>query len=302
MKLIKYFNIPDLLLLAVGMLTLKIGFLDQQQGALQALNIGEYLLLVLATVLVAAGGFFMNNVFGFGKDTNPEVSEGKGYNIYFALNIIGIGIVYYLANGVGKPMLLTSLYVFAAATMYFYATSLKEMLVANNIITAVLTALPVITVGLFQLFPLLGVITDDSKPMVSMLFTLFIDYSVFTFFVALVLGIINDIATTDADYNAGVNTLPILIGRERSARIAIGLTAIPIVLFVYYADKYLLQLVYALAYGVVFIVGLLAYSIVRLLRAKSAKDFSHIAGVLKLVLLFVAFFSAVLTYNINHVK
>lgn len=302
MKLIKYFNIPDLLLLAVGMLTLKVGFLDQQPGALQALNLGEYLLLVLATVFVAAGGFFMNNVFGFGKDANPEVTESKGYNIYFALNIIGIGIVYYLANSLGKPMLLTGLYVFAAATMYFYATSLKEMLVANNVITAVLTALPVITVGLFQLFPILGIVPEDAKPMVSMLFTLFIDYSVFTFFVALALGIINDIATTDADYNAGVNTLPILIGRERSAKIAIGLTAIPVVLFVYYADKYLLQLIYALAYGVVFIVGLLAYSIIRLLQAKSAKDFTHIAGVVKLVLLFVAFFSVVLTYNINHVK
>ena len=180
MKLLKYFNIPELLILAIGMLTFKLGFLDRQAGALQSLSIGHYLLLILATVLVAAAGFFMNNVFGYGKDTNPDVHEGKGYNIYIALNLVGIGIVYYLSNMLGKPMLLTGLYVTAAATMYVYATSLKEMVVVSNILVGLLTGLPVLAIGLFQLYPLMGVATEESKPVLALLFKIFIDYSVFT--------------------------------------------------------------------------------------------------------------------------
>jgi 4-hydroxybenzoate polyprenyltransferase len=302
MKLLKYFNIPELLILAIGMLTFKLGFLDRQAGALQSLSIGNYLLLILGTVLVAAAGFFMNNVFGYGKDTNPDVHEGKGYNIYIALNLVGIGIVYYLSNMLGKPMLLTGLYVTAAATMYVYATSLKEMVVVSNILVGLLTGLPVLAIGLFQLYPLMGVATEESKPVLALLFKIFIDYSVFTAVIGLALSLLYDLANSDADYNEGLNTLPIILGRDRAAKIAGGLLVVPVAMFVYYADTYLLQLLYAVAYGLVFVVGLLVYAIVKVLQAKSAKEFDHIVGIVKLVLLFTAFSIAVITFNINYAK
>lgn len=302
MKLLKYFNIPELLILAIGMLTFKIGFLDRQQGALQALGMGHYLLLILATVLVAGAGFFINNVFGYGKDTHPDIHEGKGYNIYMALNIAGIGIVYYLSNMLGKPMLLTGLYVTAAATMYFYATSLKEMIVVSNILVALLTGLPVLAIGLFQLYPIMGIASEESKPLLALLFRIFIDYSVFTATIGLGLSLLYDLANSDADYNQGLTTLPIVIGRDRAAKVAAGLLVIPIALFVYYADANLLQLLYAVGYGLVFVVGLLALAIIKVLHAKSARDFDQIVRIVKLVLLFTAFSIAVITLNITYAK
>lgn len=302
MKLLKYFDLPGLLILAIGMLTFKVGFLDKQAGSLQTLGMGHYLLLILATVLVAGAGFFMNNAFGYGKDTNPDITEGKGYNIYIALNLAGIGIIYYLSDMLGKPMLLTGLYVTAAATMYFYATSLKEMVVVSNLLVALLTGLPVLAIGLFQLYPLMGIATEESKPVLALLFRIFIDYSVFTAVIGLGLSLLYDLANSDADYNQGLNTLPILIGRDRAAKVAAGLLVLPIVLFVYYCDKYLLQLLYAVAYGLVFVVGLLAYAIIKVLQAKTAKEFDHIVSIVKLVLLFTAFSIAVITFNINYAK
>lgn len=302
MKLLKYFNLPELFILAIGMLTFKLGFLDRQAGALQSLSIGHYLLLILATVLVAAAGFFMNNVFGYGKDTNPDVHEGKGYNIYIALNLVGIGIVYYLSNMLGKPMLLTGLYVTAAATMYVYATSLKEMVVVSNILVGLLTGLPILAIGLFQLYPLMGIASDESKPVLALLFKIFIDYSIFTAFIGLALSLLYDLANSDADYNEGLNTLPIILGRDRAAKIAGGLLIIPVGMFIYYANTYLLQLLYAVAYGLVFVVGLLVYAIIKVLQAKSAKEFDHTVGIVKLVLLFTAFSIAVITFNINYAK
>lgn len=302
MKLVKYFNIPELLILAIGMLTFKVGFLDRQQGALQSLDMGYYLLLILATVLVAAAGFFINNVFGYGKDTNPDISEGKGYNIYIALNLVGIGIVYYLSGMVGKPMLLTGLYVTAAATMYFYATSLKEMVVVSNLLVGLLTGLPVLAIGLFQLYPLIALATEETRALLSLLFRICMDYSIFMAFVGLALSLLYDLANSDADYNQGLNTLPIIIGRGRAAKIAAGLLLLPILMFLYYANANLLNLLYAVAYGLVFVVGLLAYAIIKVFQAKSARDFDHIIRIVKLVLLFASFSIAVVTLNITYAK
>lgn len=302
MKLLKHFNIPALLLLAITMLTLKFGFLDRQEGIILALNQWQYFLLVLAAVLVAAGGFFINSVFGFGKDGNPDVSEAKGYNIYIVLNLAGIGLSYYLSNGLEKPMLLSGLFVLAAATMYVYATGLKQMLIVSNIIVALLIALPVIIVPLFMMFPILTLVPEEVRAQFTLLFRIFIDYTIFTFIIGLILSFVNDLANNDTDYNAGLNTLPILLGRGRTIKIVLGLSVIPVGLVLYYANEYLINLIYALGYVLLFILGLLAYFILKLFSAKATKDFIHLESILKLVLLFTAFSIMVITFNIDYVK
>ena len=302
MKLIKYFNIPDLLILTISLFIIKIGFLDSQAGAAQALNYWQYGLFILAVVLVAAGGFFMNNLFSVGKDTNPDVTEAKGYNIYIALNVVGIGLAWYLGNSVAKPMLLTGTFMIAAATMYFYANGLKQMIIVSNILVALLIALPVILVALFQLYPLIGITGTETTKLISLLFKVLIDYIVFAFVIGLLLTFVNDLTQTDADYNSDVTTLPILAGRARTIKIVLGLTVIPVGMILYYADAHLLDLPYALAYVLLFILGLLVYFMLKLFRAKTAKDFKHLEWILKLVLLFTAFSIMVITYNIGYAK
>lgn len=302
MKLIKYFKIPDLLILAIALLVFKIGFLDSQAGAAQALNYWQYALFILATVLVAAGGFFMNNLFSVGKDANPDVTEATGYNIYIALTVVGVGLAYYLGNTVGKPMELTGTYMIAAGTMYFYANGLKQMLIVSNILVALLIALPVILVALFQLYPLAGIASLETNQMVVLLFKVLTDYIIFAFVIGLLLTFVNDLAQTDADYNSDVTTLPILIGRARTIKIVLGLTIVPIGMVLYYADAHLLDLPYALAYILLFVMGLLLYFALKLFHAKTAKDFKHLEWILKLVLLFAAFSIMVITYNIGYAK
>lgn len=302
MKLIKYFNIPALLILAIALLIFKIGFLDLQSGMVQALAYWQYLLFIVATVLVAAGGFFMNNAFGIGKDANPDITEAKGYNIYIALNVVGIGLAYYLANAVGKPMLLSGTFMIGAATMYFYANGLKQMPIVSNILVAVLIALPLVLVGLFQLYPLIGITSMENMHQISLLFYVLLDFVVFAFTIGLLLSFVNDLAYSDADYNSDVTTLPILIGRARAAKVVLGLSVIPVGMVLYYANAHLLNLTYALAYVLLFIVGLLAYFILKLFGAKSAADFRHLEQILKLVLLFTAFSIMVITYNINYAQ
>ena len=296
MKFLKLIGFPNLLLLAFGMFVFKYGFLDLQENLQPALNNLQYAAMVLGCVLIAAGGFFMNNVFGFGKDEHPEITEAKGYNVYAAFTIVGIGLGYYIADFVGKPFF-TGVFIIGAALFYIYATSLKATIIISNIIVAALIALPILTIGVFTLYPILN---NDNHIQIATIFEVLLDYTIFTFIIALILTFVNDLANIDADYNNGVTTLPIVLGRARTMKIVIGLTIIPIALLLYYTQSYIIDLTYALGFGLLFILGPLVYFLIKLWSAGNEKEFRHLEVVLKLVLLFTAVSLAVITFNINY--
>jgi len=107
LRLIRYQN---LIMLALMQLILHFGFLKKQLPVL-ALSDWQFLLLVLSTICIAGGGYLINDVFdkSIDKINKPEkviidkhISETTAYNYYIALNIIGIGIGYYLSSYIGK--------------------------------------------------------------------------------------------------------------------------------------------------------------------------------------------------------
>ncbi|MEL1244573.1 UbiA family prenyltransferase [Flavobacterium sp. DGU11] len=295
MKILKLIELPNLLLLTFAMLVFHYGFLDQQQSILPALNGWQYGLFTLSCVFIAAGGFLMNNVAGIGR---PEtgLTEAQGYNLYIALTLIGVGFGYYIANFVGKPMYV-GIFGVAAATIYIYATSLKQTLLISNIIVALIMALPVVAIGIFNLYPIL---TPDNQPILATLFSLLLDYAIFIFTISLLLTFVNDLANTDSDYNSGITTLPIVMGKDRTIKAVCASTIVPMAMLVYYANTYIIDLLWALGYGLLFIGGPMIYFIIKLWAAKTQKDFKHLELVLKLVLFFTAISMAVITFNIKY--
>lgn len=296
MKLLKLTGLPNLLLLAFSLFIFKYGFLDRQAGFTPALNHWQYTLFVLACIFIAAGGFFMNNVFGYGKDANTEVSESKGYNIYIALTLIGVGLGYYIANFTGKPMYV-AVFVVAAATMYIYATSLKQTVLISNIVVAFLMILPIVAIGLFNIYPML---TPYNQPLLATLFDLLLDYAYFTFIISLIYTLVNDLAHADADYNAGIDTLPILLGRARAQKIVLVFSLLPLGLLFFYGNEYFQDLLIAAGYTLLFVVAPLIYFLLKLWNATTEKDFQHLEKVLKIVLFFTALSIAIITFNIQY--
>ena len=97
-------------------------FLKQQNIPL-ALSDWQYGLLVLSTVLIAAAGYVINNIFDVETDriNKPNgviigrgISETNGYNIYIALNITGVAIGFYLSNVIQRPGFAT-IFIFIAS-------------------------------------------------------------------------------------------------------------------------------------------------------------------------------------------
>lgn len=287
-------------------LILRYGFLIWQKIPL-ALNDFQYILLVLSTVLIAAAGYVINNIFDQETDgenkpgdviVGKNISEAMAYNIYVGLNISGVAIGFYLANVIEKPGF-AAIFIFIAATLYLYATSLKQMLIVGNVIIALLLAVSVLIVPVFDMFPM---VYDGNREVMATVFSVISDYAVFAFILNLIREMVKDLEDVDGDYNQGMNTLPIALGRKRTSKLVFGLSIIPVLLVLYYTNKYFFSnnLLLITIYILLFVAAPLIYFTVRMWDAKSVKDYRHLSLILKLVILFGVLSIALLTYNILH--
>lgn len=305
MKYLKLIRYQNLLMLAFMQFLFRYSFLKQQDIPL-ALADWQYGLLVLSTVLLAAAGYVINNIFDVASDTinkpndvviGKGISEAQAYNIYFGLNITGVAIGFYLSNVIMRPGFAT-IFILIASLLYFYSTTLKQIMLLGNFVVAFLLALSVIIIGVFDIFPATN--TDNQAQMAS-LFSILIDYALFAFMINFIREIVKDIEDVNGDYNQGMNTLPIAIGISRTAKIALGFAIIPFILSLLYINKYFVEndLLIVTLYAFAFVLAPLLYFIVKIFSAKSQKDFHHLSTVLKLILLFGIFSILVITLNIK---
>jgi len=301
LKLIRY---PNLLMLAFMQLIFRYGFLKLQNIPL-ALNDWQYGLLVLSTVLIAAGGYVINNIFDQDTDNDNKpnnvivgksISETNAYSIYLALNITGVSIGFYLSNVIAKPGF-AALFILIAATLYFYAINWKQMLLIGNFIVALLLSFSVIIIGIFDLFP---VVNQSNQPLMANLFSILIDYAVFAFMINFIREIVKDLEDVNGDYNQGMRTLPIILGISRTAKVVSILSFIPVCAILLYINNYLMPLLFVTIYMLLFVVGPLLYFSIKIWSASSQKEFHVLSLLLKWILLFGILSILVISLNMKY--
>ena len=303
LKLIRYQN---LLMLALMQLVFRYGFLELQDIPL-ALADWQFGVLVLATVFIAAGGYIINNIVDVETDTEnkPEdvivgkfISETKAYNWYIGFTVVGVVLGFYLSNVIDKPSF-ASIFIVIAATLYFYATSLKQSLLVGNFVVALLLSFSVIIIGIFDLYP---VTQEENRPVMGMLFGILLDYAVFAFIINFIREIVKDLQDVNGDFSLGMNTLPIVFGVSRTTKLVFVLSSIPVICIVYYinANLFASGLWFAIIYGLVFILAPLLYFTVKIWSATTTQDFHHLSTVLKWILFFGILSIVVISLNIKH--
>lgn len=285
-------------------LIFRYGFLKLQNIPL-ALNDWQYGLLVFSTVLIAAGGYVINNIFDQDTDNDNKpnnvivgksISETNAYSIYVALNITGVSIGFYLSNVIAKPGF-ASLFILIAATLYFYAVNWKQMLLIGNFIVALLLSFSVIIIGIFDLFP---VVNQSNQPLMANLFSILIDYAVFSFMINFIREIVKDLEDVNGDYNQGMRTLPIILGISRTAKVVSILSFIPVCAILLYINNYLIPLLFVTIYMLLFVVGPLLYFSIKIWSASSQKEFHVLSLLLKWILLFGILSILVISLNMKY--
>ena len=280
----------NLVMIAIVQLLIKYALLEPfgVQTSLDGLGI---MLLILATISIAAAGNIINDIYDIETDSvnKPEnvivgksISEKTAYNLFITLNLIGVGVGFYLSHSVSRAPFF-SIFVIISVLLYVYATYLKRTLLIGNIIISILIALSIIIVGVFELLPS---ITPSNQQTQVLFFKVILDYALFAFIINLLREIAKDIEDIDGDYKAGMHTLPIAIGRERAKNVLSTLNFIPLAAVIHYVISNLYKQQIAVGYFLIFIIAPLIYITIKTFSAKTKKEIRHISNMYKLVMLF----------------
>jgi len=209
------------------------------------------------------------------------ISEKNAFTFFIILNFIGVLIGFYISHLVGKSGFF-ALFVIVSALLYVYASYLKQNLLIGNIVVAVVIALSLIFVGIFELLP---VINSQNQNIQLSMFKIILHYALFAFIINFIREIVKDIQDVDGDHKAGMNTLPIVIGRERTKNILFVLSLVPVLAMVYYLSNYLYKYIIVVIYFLIAVVAPLILVSIKLFNAKSKKDFQLISNLLKIIML-----------------
>ena len=302
LKLIRYQN---LIMLALMQLIFRYGFLRYQDVYLFLNNL-QFGLLVVATVLIAGAGYIINDIMDqeTDADNKPEritigkgISEAMGYNLYFVMNVTGVGIGFYLSNVIQKPTF-GGIFIIIVTLLYLYATSFKKMLLVGNIIVALVLSISILIIGLFDLLPLTS---DLNRNEMGVIFAFMLTYALLAFLLNFIREIVKDMEDVDGDYNQGMNTLPIALGVNRTAKVVVVLGLLVTLLLLWYINSYLManELYYVVIYSLVVIVAPMLFFVVKMWGATSKKEYHNMSTLLKWVIFFGILSVAVISFNIR---
>lgn len=301
MKFLKLIRFQNLLMIALMQCLFHFVFLKNQTQFISLSNL-QYVLFVLATVCIAAAGYVINDIMDQEADAvnrpktvivNNGIKESTAYIIYIVLNVFGVGLGYYLSNIILKPSFL-GFFIITALLLYLYATSLKGIPVIGNIVISLLLSLSVLMVGFFDLFPAMY---EGNQTEITYMFSILLDFAVFCFLINFLREVVKDLEDMKGDYNAGYSSLPIVLGQERTKKLLIAFTLVPIACLLYYIKTNFFELTYVLIYSLLFILAPLLLFVFKLWTANKKGEFKNMGNLLKITLLFGILSIAVIQIN-----
>jgi 4-hydroxybenzoate polyprenyltransferase len=289
-KLIRWKN---LLMIALVQYLIKYALLlpfFESHGVITTLKPLGFTILVLATIFIAAGGYIINDIYDIEADevnkpdkviVNKYISENNALSLFIIFNIIGVGLGFYLSNGIGKSGF-SVIFIMASALLYIYSSYLKQMLLVGNIVVSTVVALSILLVGVFELLP---VMTDANRSVQITFFKIILDYAIFAFMINLLRELVKDIEDIDGDYKVGMQTLPIVLGRDRAGKLVFIVSLIPLFSIVYYVITYLYKQQLVVGYFLALVIAPLIYIGIKLFSAEQKSHYKHISLILKLAML-----------------
>lgn len=253
-----------------------------------------FIALIVASVLIAAAGYIINDYFDLNIDLvnkpNKLVVEKfikRRWAIVWHLCLSGLGILLsaYVAWKTRAWWLLPA-NVGCVAALWFYSTTFKKKLLSGNVIISFLTAWVILVIGFITHYvvikrPDIYAMVDASKLMRRTFL-----YAGFAFIISLIREVVKDMEDMAGDARYGCRTMPIVWGVTAS-KIFTATWLIILIAGVAMIIAYILPFKWwwAAAYGAVCIIIPLLYIMRKLVKAASTGDFHQLSNWLKLVML-----------------
>ncbi|OFY53210.1 MAG: hypothetical protein A2Y87_02775 [Bacteroidetes bacterium RBG_13_46_8] len=315
MAVSRLIRLPNLLIIVLTQSLIRwslMGPLLSAKGLSLQMSNWLFVAMMLATVLISAGGYVINDYFDRKIDTvnDPEdvivgysVSLRNTMALHLVLTSLGILLGFYVAFRV-HYFYLGVLFLLGAGILWFYSTTYKKQLLIGNLIVAMLTAAVPLLVLLFEL-PLLyagyGNILMTGGFSLYYLIMWVGGFAGFAFLLTLAREIIKDAEDIEGDTSYGRRTLPAVAGTGISKAVAIALFAVTglaliLIYLVYLPDTF--TLIYILA----LLITPLAVTSYLLVKARTTKAFHAVSILTKCIMLAGLLYTLLVNYLIHHYK
>jgi 4-hydroxybenzoate polyprenyltransferase len=266
-----------------------------KQNNLEGLMPGwQFLLLVMATVLIGAGGYVINDVLDIEIDQinkpgkkiiERQISEVSGNKLHFNLTAAGIvfGIAFSYLSG---NIFLGILFVIIPTALFYYSFKYKYLPAVGNLVVSLLAALVVFIYWLFEFYHLKSQPEQfiDASRYFPLLNRFVMAFAFFAFMTTLIREIAKDAQDIEGDSRFGCRTLPILLGVTATRYILIFLeivTSTGLLWFhfiLHHSGYHIFSII------LLIIILLVIATVVLTLKARDKAAFSRLSLFLKLVM------------------
>lgn len=276
-------------------------------------------LLVLSTVLIAAGGNIINDYFDTRIDrinkpggviVGRTVKRRVAMAAHVVVTTLGVLIGFFVAWRAGE-LKWAIIPVFAATSLWFYNTGLKRSFLLGNGVVALLSALVPLTVGLYEVpalaraYPadmmarttdgnLVKAVIDFNVPWFAILL-----FAFFAFLTTLVRELQKDMADVPGDKADGRRTIPIVLGLRWSKGIALTYIALTLVCLLFIRMRYLHDPVSYWYVGLA-VIGPLLLSAGFTYNAVSRREFTTADHLMKLTMAMAIGYAFLLGHTVWH--
>lgn len=224
---------------------------------------------------------------------NPE----KAYYKYLAVNVLGIGISFFVSSYMGKTYYF-GLFLALAAIIYIYLTQWRKIILFDNVVYAFIISFPFFALVLVDLMPSLQVNETQYVPIKEHVLSISIQLCGLLWFLYFVKTILIDLKFMELDIKHQRKSLVTVHGRLVGAKRTTFLSLLPLALIVLFCLMHF-ELTHLIGYiGVCVILPYLFYMI-KLWNAKTTKDFNQLNNILNLIIWLTIFSIVVLFFTLK---
>jgi 4-hydroxybenzoate polyprenyltransferase len=290
---LKMIRLPNLFFIALTQLLFQYCiYRTLYKNAIPSTDTAHFILLVFASVFIAAAGYIINDYFDINIDevNKPQrmvvdkvINRRWAIAWHFILSISGV-ILTTLALPFLQKWYLILANILCVALLWYYSTSFKRELLIGNIVISLLTAWTILIIffSKVSLADAFGIGGGAHYKFFRLAFL----YAGFAFISSLIREAIKDMEDMPGDAKYGCRTMPIVWGINVT-KVYVAVWLIVLLALLIIVQVYTLQFKWWLpvAYSVVLIMLPLLYIFYKLFKATTTEHFHSLSSWTKLVML-----------------
>jgi len=291
---LRMIRLPNLLFIALTQLLFQFCiYTPLYKGQIPESDFTRFILIVLASLLIAAAGYIINDYFDIDIDevNKPErvivdriISRRWAIAWHFMLSMAGIIFTLFALPVFQFPHLVLA-NIFCVILLWFYSTNYKKTLIIGNVVISLLTAWTVLII-FFSKFPLAASIKGEEQHIDPKFFRLSFLYAGFAFIISIIREAIKDMEDLPGDTKGGCKTMPVVWGLT-ATKVYVAVWLIVLTASIAAIQVYIIQFGWwwPLLYCIFLIIGPLTFIFYKLFKAQTSLHFRTLSGMTKLVML-----------------